>query len=195
MAAQNPSTEIPLSVLAGLGEDPADLQTDLHPYLRFQRAVAQPPSAAGRGYSELVQRRWRTQRLTPGGLAQPPELAGVDADARVPNALQPMSGEFSAGALVAAGAPAFHNPAQPPPTGVASRETAALGLLQRGAALPATAAHPELSGLPVPPVSNERGPGNAPPAAVLARLEEGVRTTFQNGQIWTRRDGKPRRLR
>jgi hypothetical protein len=119
-----------LSILAGLGDDPADLLTDSNPYLRVLPAVLPPRQAGGGGYLDLAQRRLRTRRLTPGGLPQPPELMGVDADARVPNPLQPMSGEFNSQGEVGGGAPSFHNPEQPPTTGLASVEMAPPGPLQ-----------------------------------------------------------------
>jgi hypothetical protein len=119
-----------LSILAGLGEDPADLLTDSNPYLRILPAVLPPPQPGAGGYLDLAQRRLRTRRLTPGGLPQPPELMGVDADARVPNLLQPMAGEFNAQGEVGGGAPSFHNPEQPPSTGIASTEMAPPGPLQ-----------------------------------------------------------------
>ncbi|HEY7839193.1 MAG TPA: hypothetical protein VIC54_11410 [Terriglobales bacterium] len=182
-----------LTYLAGLGEDPADLQSDLHPYLRLligagprvatprdplgarpgrgplepqpSRARASlfagggpPPGKTSGGYLELAQRRLRTRRLTPGGLPQAPEVMGVDADARVPNVLQPMSGEMTAAGEIAGGVPAFHNPTEPPPTGVASQETAAPGLLQQGrTSTPDAAALAILKLAGIAPVGNERG--------------------------------------
>lgn len=158
-----------LSYLAGLGEDPADLQTDTHPYLRLLQAVSAPPSKAGGGYLELAQRRLRTRRLTPGGLPQAPEIMGVDADARVPNVLQPMSGEMTAGGEVSGGVPAFHNPTEPPSTGVASQETVAAGLLQQGrnAGAPDAAALAILRLAGIAPIGNERGMDAAPPRTVF----------------------------
>lgn len=117
--------------LAGLGEDPADLATDLHPYLRRLGTAAPLAENAGQAWVELAARRLRTRSLTPGGLPQPPEVMGVDADARVPNALQPMPGELAGGREVQGGNPGFHNPEQPPPTGVASGEDVPQGLLQQ----------------------------------------------------------------
>lgn len=55
---------------------------------------------------------------TPSNWPQPPELAGVSSSARVPNDLQPMSGEINRGALVDAARAAFFPP--PPPTPAAS---------------------------------------------------------------------------
>lgn len=49
---------------------------------------------------------------TPSNWPQPPELAGVEGSVRVPNALQPMSGEFSQGREVNEGGPAFFAPAR-----------------------------------------------------------------------------------
>ncbi|MHB8736453.1 MAG: hypothetical protein ACYC6M_14215 [Terriglobales bacterium] len=94
-------------LLSGLGEEPSDQISDRNPYLR------------------LMERRGRTALLTPSGLLQPPELVGVDADARVPNVLQPMSGEFTPQGLVDGGDPTFHNPLMPPATGTASHEVEA----------------------------------------------------------------------
>jgi hypothetical protein len=96
-------------MLAGL--DGHDLASAAHPYLHLaglEEAAAQS-----------AQRRARTARFTPGGLPQPPEVMGVDADARVPNLLQPMSGEFESGREVDSGKPAFFGPGMPPPTGLA----------------------------------------------------------------------------
>ena len=95
-------------LLAGLGATPADTLSDRNPYRR------------------LLERRDRTALLTPSGLLQPPELVGVDADARLPNLLQPMSGEFTSQGLVDGGAPAFHNPLMPPASGTASHEVTSL---------------------------------------------------------------------
>ena len=166
-----------LSILAGLGEDPADLNTDAHPYLRLLQPATPPPSA-GAGYLELMQRRLRTRRLTPGGLPQPPEVMGVDADPRVPNVLQPMAGEFSGGREVSGGATSFHNPEMPPATGIASGETAAPGLLQRargGAGAAALASELALAG--IAPIGNERGmEANAAPPARSGRSTRGKRT-------------------
>src|SRR5579885_3099942 len=93
--------------LAGLGI--GDVASASHPYLQL--------AALGR---EAVERRARTARLTPGGLPQPPEVMGVDADARVPNALQPMSGEFELGREVGDGRPAYFGASMPAPTGVSN---------------------------------------------------------------------------
>jgi hypothetical protein len=46
--------------------------------------------------------------------------------------------------------------------------------------------------MPLPPPSLS---ADLPPQAVLDSLEEGVITTFQNGQRWVRRDGVPVRVR
>ena len=89
--------------LAGLDE--RDMASDNHSYLQLAQAQA---------------RRARTARLTPGGLPQPPEVMGVDADARVPNLLQPMDGEFEHGHEVGDGRPAFFGREMPPPTGLAN---------------------------------------------------------------------------
>ncbi|HXE30748.1 MAG TPA: hypothetical protein VN515_02980 [Terriglobales bacterium] len=155
------------SRLAGLGEDPADLNSDNHPYLRLLQAATPAAGKTTGGYLDLAQRRLRTQRLTPGGLPQPPELAGVDADARVPNVLQPMAGEFAGGQEVAGGATAFHNPGMPAPTGIASQETAAPGLLQqaRGGAELGPVLLAGLDALTLASVGNEHGfvAGQAPP--------------------------------
>src|SRR6185312_10548785 len=146
---------VSISQLLGMGEDPADLATDLHPYLRLEQAVEPQGDSGTRGNLEIAQRRLRTQKMTPGGRPQPPELAGVDADARVPNPLQPMSGEFADGHEVSGGRPAFHNPMQPPPTGVASRETVAAGPLQRLRNSKQTAKPDLLAGV-LRPVGNEQ---------------------------------------
>lgn len=159
-----------LSYLAGLGEDPADLQSDLHPYLRLLEAIFAPPDSASGGYLELAQRRLRTRRLTPGGRPQAPEVMGVDADARVPNVLQPMSGEMTATGEVSAGTPAFHNPSEPPPTGVASQETVAPGLLQQGRQQKADPQQLDMLRLAgITPVGNERGMGKAAVKAPVGR--------------------------
>ena len=164
-----------LTYLAGLGEDPADLQTDTHPYLRLMQAASAPADTASAGYSggylELARRRLRTRRLTPGGLPQAPEVMGVDADARVPNVLQPMSGEMTAGGEIAGGVPAFHNPTEPPPTGIASQETVAPGLLQQGRrSNPDAAALAILRLAGIAPVGNERGmSGRSIPGSSAAR--------------------------
>ncbi len=107
MRASGPSA--PRLTLAGL--DARDVASAAHPYLHLAGLEAQADKAAAR--------RARTARFTPGGLPQPPEVMGVDADPRVPNPLQPMSGEFEAGHEVDAGRPAFFGPAMPPPTGIA----------------------------------------------------------------------------
>ncbi len=154
-----------LAALAGLGEDPSDLDSDSLPYLRLLDAVTRPPDAATGGYLDLALRRLRTQRLTPGGLPQPPEVMGVDADARVPNVLQPMSGEYAGGRQVADGVPAFHNPTLPPSTGLATRETAPQGLLQQARAgdrRAQAALLAQLTLVGITPVGNERGVGAAP---------------------------------
>lgn len=44
---------------------------------------------------------------TPSGWPQPPELAGVTGSVRVPNSLQPMTGEFASGHEVGDGQPKF----------------------------------------------------------------------------------------
>lgn len=98
--------------LAGL--DTRDVASDRHPYLHL--AVLQGARPAG----GLAARRTRTSRLTPGGLAQPPEVMGVDADVRVPNALQPMSGEFEPAGEVREGRPGFFGKLMPAPTGIAN---------------------------------------------------------------------------
>ena len=157
-----------LTYLAGLGEDPADLQSDLHPYLRLMQAASAPADTTSGGYLELARRRLRTRRLTPGGLPQAPEVMGVDADARVPNVLQPMSGEMTAGGEIAGGVPAFHNPTEPPPTGVASQETVAPGLLQQGRrSTPDAAALAILKLAGIAPVGNER------PGSTIRRSKRG----------------------
>lgn len=98
--------------LAGL--DGRDVASDRHPYLHL--AVLQ----GARPHGDLAARRTRTARLTPGGLAQPPEVMGVDADVRLPNALQPMPGEFEPGGEVSQGRPGFFGRLMPPPTGIAN---------------------------------------------------------------------------
>lgn len=122
--------------LAGLGEDPSDILSDRHPYLQFNNARPSPRPGKGakreRGarFANIVSRKQRTSRLTPGGLPQPPEVAGVEADARVPNVLQLMSGEEFNNHEIAGGLPQFHSPLQSPPTGTASTDTMPKGQLQ-----------------------------------------------------------------
>lgn len=62
-------------------------------------------------------RRMRVAERTPSGEPQPPEVANVDASARVPNDAQPMSGEFDAGDEIGSGRPAFFPRSMPAPTG------------------------------------------------------------------------------
>jgi hypothetical protein len=96
-------------MLAGL--DPRDIASAAHPYLHLAGLEETAANAAAR--------RGRTARFTPGGLPQPPEVMGVDADARVPNLLQPMSGEFASGHEVDNGRPDFFGQDMPAPTGLA----------------------------------------------------------------------------
>jgi len=117
--------------------DPEDVASAAHPYLQLAVLPALQQAAA---------RRLRTASFTPGGLPQPPEVMGVDGDARVPNPLQPMSGEFEGGAEVDAGRPGYFGALMPEPTGVANPPAgiaatgadhfAALWNLDRRAALP-----------------------------------------------------------
>lgn len=98
--------------LAGL--DGRDIASDRNPYLHL--AAVQ----GARGGGGLMARRQRTARLTPGGLRQPPEVMGVDADVRIPNELQPMNGEMDRGRETGDGRPGFFGKLMPPPTGVAN---------------------------------------------------------------------------
>lgn len=80
--------------LAGLGDD------------RFPMTMG-PCSALDQALLLRLAAAFRT----PSNWPQPPELAGVDGSVRVPNSLQPMSGEFSQGHEVNEGGPAFFAPA------------------------------------------------------------------------------------
>ncbi|MGH9392784.1 MAG: hypothetical protein ACRD1E_01335 [Terriglobales bacterium] len=95
--------------LAGLNAE--DVASAAHPYLHLAALQARQASGA-------AARRARTARYTPGGLAQPPEVMGVDADARVPNPQQPMSGEFGQGREIGDWRPAYFGALMPAPTGV-----------------------------------------------------------------------------
>ncbi|HZT73635.1 MAG TPA: hypothetical protein VE996_08310 [Terriglobales bacterium] len=79
--------------LAGLGDD------------RFPRLRASSGGCPPLEQALLL--RLAAAFRTPSDWPQPPELAGVDASVQVPNALQPMSGEFAAGREVADGQPSF----------------------------------------------------------------------------------------
>ena len=113
-----------LFALLRSGEDPADLRSDRNPYIRILSRLGRLRAPRSQPESEAI-RRLRTARLTPGGLPQPPELVGVDADPRTPNQLQPMAGEFIAGNEVNQGRPAFHNPSQRQPGATGSSKGSA----------------------------------------------------------------------
>jgi len=128
------------SRLALAGLDERDLASDNHPYLQLAQAQA---------------RRTRTAILTPGGLSQPPEVMGVDADARVPNQLQPMDGEFEHGHEVGDGRPAFFGRRMPPPTGLANGVGVGDSLLRP---VPSSQGSPfgGPTGMPTQPVGSDR---------------------------------------
>lgn len=96
------------------GLDQRDVASDRHPYLHLAAIQGALPGGGS------LTRRQRTSRLTPGGLAQPPEVMGVDADVRIPNPLQPMNGEMDNGREIGDGRPGFFGALMPPPTGVAN---------------------------------------------------------------------------
>lgn len=104
--------------LAGL--DKRDIVTERHPWLHplAVKLLAALPVGSGPGSPGWdAARRERTASFTPSGEPEPPEVAGVDAAARVPNADQPMAGEIEAGHEVGQGNPAFFGLLMPPPTG------------------------------------------------------------------------------
>lgn len=116
--------------LAGLGQDPADMNTDRHPYLLGAKATPTPGGGAARGWLSLALRKIRTSQLTPGGLSTAPEVKDALGDVRVPNVLQRMSGEMTGSGEVGEGRPEFHSPAQPPTSGVVSAGNQPPGQLQ-----------------------------------------------------------------
>ena len=131
------------SRLALAGLDERDMASDNHSYLQLAQAQA---------------RRARTARLTPGGLPQPPEVMGVDADARVPNRLQPMDGEFEDGREVGAGRPAFFGRDMPPPTGLANGVGVGSSLVRPASVSPGSSFGAP-TGMPLLPVGNDRFAG------------------------------------
>lgn len=92
-----------------------DVASGRNPYLAAQ--AVQQAQQQRQAILAAMTRRLRTAQFTPGGMRQPPEVAGVDADARVPNALQPEPGEITAQGEVAAGRPGFFAAPMPQPTG------------------------------------------------------------------------------
>lgn len=101
-------------------------------------------------YARLAGRRQRTAQLTPSGSAQPPEVRDVLADPRVPNVLQPESGEMHQGGEVDQGRPAFW----PRRSDAASGDAHLAGL---GDDIPAAAGAP----LPTAASASDDGDANA----------------------------------
>lgn len=135
------------------GLDGRDVASDSHPYLH---QAARREHAVSQVRNGLVRRK-RTARFTPGGLKQPPELAGVDADARVPNPLQPMNGEMDATGEVGQGRPGYFGVLMPAPTGVAN----GVGVGEIGAADTGGPRRAAIRPAPllVPPTGVDRGLG------------------------------------
>lgn len=106
--------------LAGLGLSPNQVLSDGSGYTRLLMAKTGQVMPSG----DLNSKRLRQAFLTPSSRVQPEELMGVPFSAAVPNAMQPMAGEFMGGRLVNAGRTQFFSPVMPPPTGTATSNIA-----------------------------------------------------------------------
>ncbi|MGH9471748.1 MAG: hypothetical protein ACRD1M_03310 [Terriglobales bacterium] len=113
-----------------------------------------------------LMRRVRTAQFTPAGWRQPPEVAGVDADARVPNALQPESGEMTGRGEVEQGRPGFWTPPTPEPTGIAN------GVGVSAADVRLIGTPPRAVKIAAPPIGADLSGISAMLPAALARLPQ-----------------------